>query len=312
MTIDANAGADRSWCEVGVCALCLASGAFRELYWSRDWHYGNGGEFRIVECPRCTLAFMDPMPSPALLASFYPSDYVPYQSPLAVPSGLKAVVIKVTMPGVGTTGDPDFDYSGYLLDVGCGSGNYLLRARAKGWQVKGVELSPQAAEQGRAHGLDIFCGTLQEARLPGAAFDYVRLNHVFEHLLDPNETLQEIKRILRPGGKLFIGVPNRASLAARVFKEYWYQLAPPVHIFHWSPKTLAMILEKNGFRVERTRFNSDYTGLTSSLQIYRKRHLAQGNRYDVGPVGKILGYWAAKGTDLLQRGDSIEVISTLP
>lgn len=152
-----------------------------------------------------------------------------------------------------------------------------------------MELSLQAAEQGRAHQLDTFCGTLQEAHLPDATFDYVRLNHVFEHLLDPNETLREIRRILRPKGKLFIGLPNRASLAARVFREHWYQLAAPVHVFHWSPLTLTQMLEKHGFQVERIQFNSDYTGLTGGLQIYRKRHLPQDGRYDVGPIGK---FWA--------------------
>lgn len=301
-----------SWLEVGSCALCQSRGPFKELFRARDWHYGNRGVFRIVECPGCTLAFLDPMPSPALLAGFYPSDYVPYQNPQAVPSGVKALVIKLTMPGVGTTGDPTFETCGQLLDVGCGSGNFLLRARSQGWAVKGVELSPQAVQQGRAHGLDIFCGTLVEASLPTAAFDYIRLNHVFEHLLDPNETLQEIKRILRPRGKLFIGVPNRASVAAALFKEHWYQLAPPVHIFHWAPTTLALMIEKHGLRVEKTRFNSDYTGLANSLQIRRKRHSEQDYDYDVNPVGKVLGYWAAKGTDLLGRGDSIEVISTMP
>lgn len=129
MNVNTNASLDRSWSEIAACALCHSSGPFKELYWSRDWHYGNMGEYRIVECPRCTLAFMDPMPGPALLASFYHSNYVPYQDPQAVPSGLKAFLIKFTMPGIGRTGDPQFGSCGHLLDVGCGSGNYLLRAR---------------------------------------------------------------------------------------------------------------------------------------------------------------------------------------
>ncbi len=301
---------DDGWFQVESCALCQSEGPFRKIYQARDWHYGNPGEFRIVECKKCTLAFMDPMPDVTVLPGLYPSEYVPYQNPLSGPTGIKALMIKLTMPGIGIPHEPSFGRPGRLLDVGCGSGGYLLRARDRGWQVSGVELSRNATEQGRAHGLKIFCGTLREANLPDASFDYVRLNHVFEHLPDPNETLAEIKRILRPRGKLFIAVPNRESIAAKLFQEYWYQLAVPVHLFQWSPKTLTMMLQRHGFRVDKTYFSSDYSGLTSSFQIYRKRNSVHNREHDVGPAGKILGYWLAKGTDLLQRGDTIELNST--
>ena len=310
MTTPDVTGSSNMWNAVNACALCQSTGPFRELYRARDWHYGNAGEFRIVECAQCTLAFMDPVPDVTALSGLYPSDYVPHQNSLSGPSGIKAMMIRLTMPGIGTTHDPAFDKPGQLLDVGCGSGGYLLRARAKGWQVRGVELSANAVEYGRAHGLDIFCGTLQAAHLPDAGFDYVRLNHVFEHLPDPNETLQEIGRILRPGGRLFVGVPNRTGLAARLFQQYWHQLAVPVHLFQWSPETLTMMLTNHGFKVNEIHFNSYYTGLTSSLQIYRKRNLVHDREHDVGPVGKIMGYWLAKGTDLLRQGDTIELIST--
>ena len=100
-----------------------------------------------------------------------------------------------------------------MLDIGCGNGWFIYMMRDKGWDVKGVEPSKAGAEAGRRiANLDIHHGDLLSGNYPSEYFDYIRSNHSFEHIPNPNEVLQEIHRILKPNGKAFIGVPNINSL----------------------------------------------------------------------------------------------------
>jgi SAM-dependent methyltransferase len=200
-----------------------------------------------------------------------------------------------------------------VLDIGCGSGEFLHKMKLAGWETHGVEVSAKAAEVGnRGYGLNIQAGSLANAKLDPESFDYIRLNHSFEHLLDPRGTLTLIHRYLAPKGLLFIGVPNVDGLAARAFGKYWWNLGPPVHPFNYSRNTLNWLLQQHGFEVIKFRTNSNFAGILGSLQMaVNFRH---GVRKDTGrvltnPVGKILSHWGAKVSDLLNVGDCLEIIA---
>ena len=183
--------------------------------------------------------------------------------------------------------------------------------RDKGWEVKGVEPSSAAAELGKSQrGLDIFNGDLWDAQFDSDSFDYVRLNHSFEHMTDPNRILKEIWRILAPNGKLMIGVPNGASLNARLFGRFWYHLALPVHVFLYSPTTLKMMLEKHKFAVQRLVFNSDNAGIQGSLQFFLNRNsdpLKTEGTVTASQVARLLTYWMARVQNVLHMSDLIEI-----
>jgi predicted SAM-dependent methyltransferase len=183
--------------------------------------------------------------------------------------------------------------------------------RDRGWTVSGVEINPSAAALGRhSKGLDIFSGTLQQAEFPDNYFDYIRSNHSLEHISCPGGTLDEVHRILKPNGKLFIGVPNIDSLSARLFKQYWWHLCAPVHTFGYSIKTLSRLLAKHKFRVERISCNSDWFGILGSLQIWMNRE--NGKKSMDGKLANIylvrlFCQWIANLADLAHQGDMIEV-----
>jgi len=294
--------------ELQVCPLC-GTGRFKELYVAKDRHYGIRGFHRIVRCNECFLVFLNPMYSGEELAAFYPNDYYAYQDNFAT-SRWRQLARRILGYLVGTK-EPKFERPGTVLDLGCGSGWFLEHLRAQGWSTYGVEISDQAAVLGReSRGLQIFSGTLQEAKFPSEFFDYVRANQSFEHMSCPNETLDEIYRILKPKGKLLLAVPNVASVNAHIFKQYWWHLCAPVHAFNYSKETLLRFLKKHQFQVERVSFNSDYFGILGSSQIWlnRKNGKKSGEGWVVNnyPL-RFVCQCVANLLDFAGQGDLIEI-----
>lgn len=293
------------------CPLCKAP-AQDHLRQTHDLHYGISGEWRYQRCTGCRVVFLNPAPTAAFLAGAYDDSYYSYQD-FAAPPAWRLWVRRLVGFNPGTTGDPRFAQPGKVLDIGCGSGQFLYRMQQQGWQTHGVELSARAAEIGNTrHGLNIQAGTLLQAQLPAASFDYIRLNHSFEHLLDPRETLARIGELLAPQGLLFIGVPNVDGLQARAFGRYWWNLGPPVHPFNYSRTTLSRLLSDAGFELVSFRTHSNFAGILGSLQMALNDR--RGVRRDTGavfrnPVAKLLSHWLAKLTDLVSSGDCLELVA---
>ena len=144
------------------CTVC-ASRDWTFLFQTWDRHYGIQGEYNIGRCRQCGLIFLDPMLSESEIAKLYPNDYYAYQPVVTRTSRIRSVakhIFRLPIP----THDPAFPAPGTVLDIGCGSGEYLLKMREKGWHVFGVEPSCSAVIAGRSEGLDIFHGTLAEAK----------------------------------------------------------------------------------------------------------------------------------------------------
>jgi|SRR5579863_10398696 len=296
------------------CPGC-ESAAQREVFVTRDRHYDIRGEYRVVQCEDCELVFLNPMYEDSELAPFYPEDYYAYQDCFQESSRARKLLKKLLCYEAGTK-EPSFDHPGKLLDVGCGSGWFLARMRDRGWETYGVEINEIAAKVGAERGkLHIFQGTLLDANFPTDYFDYVRLNHSFEHMSCPNETLQEIRRVLKPGGRVLIGVPNHDGMNARMFGRYWWYLGIPVHPFNYSAANLTSLITRNGLCVESLTYNSDFSGLLGSIQIWLNRNdgkkSTEGLLINTIPL-KILCHWIAKTFDLVRQGDAIEVISRKP
>ncbi len=279
---------------------------------AKDSHYGLPGIHREVRCADCALVFLNPMYSDEELAKLYEAldeNYFAYQDHFKT-NWLKQLTKKLLGYYTGTK-DPHFRTPGTFLDLGCGSGWFVNEMANGGWQSYGVEINEQAAKFAQqSKGLNIFCGSLPEAGFPSAHFDYVRANHSFEHITSPDETLREIHRILKPGGKLFIGVPNIEGMNARIFRQYWWHLAAPVHAFSYSRRTLCGLLERHGFRVRSVTFNSDYFGLLGSFQIWVNRN--SGKRSMEGSLVnnhalRLLSQWVTNLVDLVGLGDAMEI-----
>jgi SAM-dependent methyltransferase len=295
------------------CPLCAAQ-EFVPVLRARDFHYGNPGEYTLAQCARCTLAFLDPMYDEAELAAFYPNYYYAYADRFSdsnPANSFKSRIKRFLITREPVTQDPKFERPGRMLDIGCGSGWFMSQMRDRGWDVTGVEPSIAAANFGKGvKGLNIFPGSLLDAKFPTGFFDYIRLNHSFEHMEHPNAILDEVYRILADNGKLMIGVPNRESFNARVFGGYWHNLALPVHTFSYSVKTLSQMLQKHNLNVKKVVFNTNLTSLQESVQMYLNRNdaaLTPHGRFAGNRWAALLCCWAARLQNLFHIADVIEI-----
>jgi len=142
----------------------------------------------------------------------------------------------------------------HLLDVGCSSGVFLQSARDAGFRAQGVEPAPRAAATARASGVEVCCGTLDEARFPQHRFDAITLFEVIEHLASPLALLRECHRILKPGGIMLIGTGNTASWTVRSMGARWDYFSIARHGGHvsfFSTVSMRILARRAGFRVAR-------------------------------------------------------------
>ncbi|HEU5303244.1 MAG TPA: class I SAM-dependent methyltransferase [Gemmatimonadales bacterium] len=292
------------------CPVCGRTESVRRFR-ARDPHYGNEGWWWQRECSGCRSLFLDPMPSPSDLPGFYPADdYYAYR-PASARSRLKQVVM-TALGCAPATREPTFARPGRLLDFGCGAGDFLAEARDRGWVGCGVEVSERAIAAAKARGLEI---RRSIGECPDATYDYVRANHSLEHVLDPRSVLEEMYRVLKPGGTLFIGVPTRDGLPARIFGRHWWYLGAPVHPVTFSTAALTDLLRATGFRPVRVSTNSDYGSIAGSLQIFLNRHnnrtSSDGFLFRFKPA-LLVGHWAARLLDAVGMGDKLEIVALKP
>lgn len=142
--------------------------------------------------------------------------------------------------------------SNRLLDVGCGQGTLMAAARRGGWQVEGVEVSRSAVEFLRKKGFQVYHGKLTAA-FPAHSFDVVTASELLEHVSEPLELLDEIVRILRPGGLFWATTPHGRGVSAKLLGAQWTVVSPPEHLHLFSVKGMKFLLEKAGFSSVKIR-----------------------------------------------------------
>lgn len=238
----------------------------------------------LVRCLQCGLAYLNPQPDFSELSQYY-SQVFPFVSAKGACTatsfnrlvGHQAAIEPRELgnqhkreAGSGEkarlTHIEDYKPSrGRLLDIGCADGAFLAYTGGLGWKPYGVELSATLASIAQREGkLDVFNGTVEDAGFPEAFFDVVHVNHVLEHLSDPHATLVEIRRILRPDGLLYLGLPNEIDTFDNAFgirhllSLVHPQIRPSDHLFFFTPNTIRMLLHKAGFIILETRVWSSH------------------------------------------------------
>jgi 2-polyprenyl-3-methyl-5-hydroxy-6-metoxy-1,4-benzoquinol methylase len=98
-------------------------------------------------------------------------------------------------------------------------------------------------------------------------FDAITMWHVLEHVHDLSAYIQQLKSILRDNGKILIAVPNYTSLDAKIYQQYWAAYDVPRHLYHFSPRSVQMLMEKHGLKIIQYKpmwYDSFYISLLSS------------------------------------------------
>jgi 2-polyprenyl-3-methyl-5-hydroxy-6-metoxy-1,4-benzoquinol methylase len=155
---------------------------------------------------------------------------------------------------------------GNILDVGCGTGSFLYVMKQSGWKVTGLEPN----ETGRRKAKELFNLQLEPPEkldsLQPESFDAITMWHVLEHVHHLHEYITKFKELLKPGGKLFIAVPNYTCYDAKVYKEFWAAYDVPRHLYHFSPASMHKLFLIHDMQIDSIKpmwYDSFYVSMLS-------------------------------------------------
>jgi 2-polyprenyl-3-methyl-5-hydroxy-6-metoxy-1,4-benzoquinol methylase len=232
------------------CPVCSKPDFTRFL----DGHdyFLSGEEYCIVSCNHCGMKFLNPRPDVNEIGKYYLSpDYVSHD---AEKKNALNIIYRLarnfTIRGKYRL-IKKFSSGKFLLDIGCGTGEFLHYCRQKGYDVKGIEPGEKPRIFARSvHHLDV----AEESFLDGlnnATFDVITMWHVLEHVHRLDERMKKTAAILKPEGTLVIAVPNSDSWDAKKYGKYWAAYDLPRHLYHFSPSTMKLLAENHGFKIDR-------------------------------------------------------------
>jgi len=212
--------------------------------------------FQIVECRCCRLIRLFPQPEPREMAQYYPPNYW-FEPSSSAADRLEEMYRRLVLRdhihfvkrAIQASGE-----TGVVLDVGCGGGLFLSMLREHGFKVMGLDFSCDAAVVAwRRKGVPVVCSSLSQAPFADSSCAAVTMFHALEHLYDPRSYLTAAHRLLKPGGRLVVQVPNVSSWQFFLLGEHWTGLDVPRHLIDFRAQDLKSLLDHTGFEVLRTK-----------------------------------------------------------
>lgn len=237
------------------CILCNEDNTEKYLT-GRDFRYKTSDEtFTIVRCKKCKLVYMNPRPPKDKMPYYYPDNYRTRKmlNPSLIKSRIKIFRNKRKALFFKNPWYIDLPFGTNVLDIGCGTGELLLRLKELGCNAYGIDIDEMTSKYLReimnlnVMTCDIDNGTLFQSDF----FDAAIMSHSLEHVYYPIDVLKEVRRILKPNATLIIGVPNIDSCISKITRENWGDLDIPRHLFHFTPSTISTLLNTVGFSIEK-------------------------------------------------------------
>jgi len=282
---------------------CNACGAndFRELSTVDGWHIG--------ECNLCSLIYINPMPffAPSNEFSEMSLDfqYTRFQHEITdeILQHDRRQFLQQVQEMERFSGRKI--ENGRFLDIGCGSGSSVWAAVDLGWEAVGVDIDPALVLLGREQlKVDLRCSPLLEVGFEEKQFDFIRMRDVIEHLPNPYDVLQEVKRLLHPEGFVNIATPNEDALPTQLrllagFKrETVATVVPPHHVHGFTPKTLKRIADRVGLKIydikTTTPVDPKYVTARNMKSIDDKLHVFAWRAANAIGKGSMLIGWFGK------------------
>lgn len=178
---------------------------------------------------------------------------------------------------------------GRILDIGAGTGDFLLECKNQNWDILGIE--PNDKAKGIAVGKGIKFGDTIE-KLESNSFDVITMWHVLEHVPDVEHQVAELKRLLKPSGTIIIAVPNFKSYDANYYKEFWAAYDVPRHLWHFSKTAIEKLFDKQNMNLEDIKpmwFDSFYVSLLSEKYKSGKMNFISG--FFIGLISNVSGFF---------------------
>ncbi len=226
----------------------------------------NEAGFELLTCPDCGLGRTWPSVPGEQIVRWYPEQYYGKENVRFNPlfelmvrwfRKRRAAVLYNRVP------------RGPVLDVGCGRGMMLSYMREFGYEAHGLELNETAARHARdILKLEVVTGDFLTSPHESNRYNAVLFGHTLEHFANPVAVIARAYELLKPGGILWIAVPNYGSWQARLFGRFWFHADVPRHYFHFTIKSLDAILQRHHFRVvqlDHYNFEQNPYGLLQSI-----------------------------------------------
>jgi 2-polyprenyl-3-methyl-5-hydroxy-6-metoxy-1,4-benzoquinol methylase len=262
------------------CPLCFAE-RLDPVFKVRDFTV-SGEEFLVVECAYCNLRITQDVPSADFIGGFYKSlEYISHtESKKGIINRLYHFARKRTLAGKLRLVRKFTGLNrGLHLDMGAGTGAFVQLMNSSGWNSLGIEPD----EEARNNAAQFHNTTLQNTDafylLGDNSFDAITLWHVLEHVHDLHPYLEQLKKILKPSGVLFIAVPNYSSWDAKHYKHNWAAYDVPRHLYHFVPHSIKKMLSEKHFILEAIKpmwYDSFYISLLSEKYKSGKSNLIRG------------------------------------
>lgn len=231
-------------------------------------------KFEIWECDSCSHRFTQSIPSMPEIGKYYKSeDYISHsESNKGLINRLYHNIRKITLRSKRNLVERSTGRSGgAILDLGAGTGAFLHTMKDAGWKVNGLEPDTQARENAKnKYGVELE-ELDQFMSWPSQSCDAVTMWHVLEHVHELHPYLDKLREILKPGGRIFIAVPNYTSYDAKVYGEAWAAYDVPRHLYHFSPRSMGQLLKAHDLELEKIKpmwFDSFYVSMLSEGYKY--------------------------------------------
>jgi 2-polyprenyl-3-methyl-5-hydroxy-6-metoxy-1,4-benzoquinol methylase len=251
------------------CEICFSEN-FKKVLDLYDDRYGYPGKFDLYECLHCGHKFLDNNFTSEQLGDLY-SNYYPRSSfsienyqPLKFKNnflswfnGERRSAFTYIPKGV------------KVLDVGCGFGQSLKYHQDRGCDAYGVEADSNIQKVIDEFGFNIKVGLFNQDDYKKNFFEYITMDQVLEHTVDPIKTLQGASKILKPNGRIIISIPNSNGWGAKVFGRKWINWHTPYHLQHFSKRSIKIAAKKSGLEVESLK-----TITSSEWLHYQWLHIA--------------------------------------
>lgn len=241
------------------CPLC-GSGEILDFLRAPDRFHLRRDEYHLLRCSSCSCVWLASPPKPEEMSFHYSEDYH------------KAIVRGgETFASIRWRGHRELisrhKQGGAILDIGCSSGGFLSTMAGGRWELYGIEMEASTAEKAKQRtGAEVFVGDVLDAPFPAESFDVITCFDVLEHVYAPRQFLAKVLEWLKPGGILYVRLPNIDSWEAKLLGTYWYGLEMPRHLYHFSPQSLRRLITTVGFQEISITATEDGSHLQNSAR----------------------------------------------
>ena len=279
------------------CPLCGTTDS-RSALEALDYHLTKES-FTLMVCTFCGFRFTSPRPNPSSIQRYYASEtYLSHQSNSRTFLSLAYRLLRRISIRIKAAEIFKYAKTGSLLDIGCGTGEFLDYSASRGFRPVGVEPNISARNSAIARRSLTIVGRLEDAN-SGIPYRVITLWHVLEHLENLHDSIGQIHSMLAEGGHLFIAVPNRDSWDASYYGKYWAAWDVPRHCWHFRTQDVVKLLEAHNFEVIGTRrmwFDAYFIALLSERYRGKPTMVSWGLSILVGSLSNMISLLSGRPT----------------